>query len=346
MRNLLSRLFGGTSPTAKSLRHAAEAAEIARLQGIANEPPPPGEGWRCGAQDSEGKWTVWNGARKIASFWDENDAAAWARLQNADKGPLNPAMREDGKYCVNCGSHETDESLKARGYVSCCPERYAIPELWHVTDGRLATGQFHLWQPVMGLETLTDDSWADRPDAQHEADHRNLLAFRNVVLKPAALAMGGQNSGFRPSTPEMSGYVEALDATRPAQATGKWPWEVADESGASAGFAVESLTDPLRETISNPRIVIEPKDPERARIPQSPALYMQVAGRIERPRAATLAEFLNVPIPDGVRQVVGPLKSPQDGNWWTFDRSGPVRGYTRKTNAQLAADRANNAPQT
>lgn len=344
MRNLLSRLLGGISPTGRALRHAHEAAEIARLSAI-NRDPPPGVGWRLAPQDSEGKWTVWNGPRPMASFWDENEAAEWARRMNRDPGRPNPVEREDGKYCVNCRSRETTDSLKARGYVSCCPERYEVLEAWQVTD-KLATGQFHLWRPADGLPSVTDDSWADRADAAHEADHRNLLAHRNVVVKPAALAMGGQNSGFRPSTPEMSGYVEALDSKRPAQATGKWPWEgeVTDESGASAGFSigaapvldVDDYTDPLalRAHISNPRIVIEPKTPR-------PLMGVNSEGREYR-----RAQFLNVPIPDGVRLVVGPLRSPDDGNWWTFDRSGPVRGYTRKTNAQLAADRANNAPQT
>lgn len=340
MRNLLARLFGGTSPTARSLRVAAEAAEVARLQGIANEPPPPGDGWRVGNQDSEGKWTVWRGPTKIAAFWDENEASEWARAQNQDPGRPNPVKREDGKYCVNCNNHDTDESLKARGYVSCCPERYVIPEAWHVTDSRLVTGNWHLWRPADGLPSIdADHSWPDHADAKHEADHRNLLEFRNVVVKPAALAMGGQNAGFRPSTPEMSGYVEALDATRPAQATGKWPWEVTDESGASAGFAVE----PVLVTESPPcQPYAEGGDERlRARVRQAVA-----DGLLSETPAEKLASFLDVPIPEGVRAVVGPRKSPQDGNWWVFTRSGPERGYTRKTNAQLAADRINNAPQT
>lgn len=342
MFNLKRWLLGGTS--ARAERQARIAAETARLQAIANEAPPPGEGWRCGPQDSEGKWTVWNGARKIASFWDENEAFEWARKNNTDKAAPLPVYRDDGKYCVNCGNHEPDDSLKARGYVSCCPERYVIPEAWCVTQSRLATGQWHLWRPLDGLESLdTEHGWVDRQEAQHEADHRNLLEFRNVVVKPAALAMGGQNAGFRPSTPEMSGYVEALDAKRPAQATGKWPWEATDESGQSPGFGVDvdDYTDPLalKVAISNPRIVIEPKDPDRARL-------RPLMGAASEGREIRRAQFLNVPIPEGVRQVVGPLRSPDDGNWWTFDRSGPVRGYTRKTNAQAAADRANNAPQT
>lgn len=277
MRNFLARLFGG--PSQSALAHAHRQAEIARLAAIAKEAPPPGEGWRVGDQDSEGKWTVWNGPRKIASFWDENEAAEWARAQNRDPGPPNPVHWEDGKYCVNCGSHETDDSLKARGYVSCCPERYVIPEVWHVTD-KLATGQYHLWRPLDGLETITDDSWADKADARHEADHRNLLAHRP---HPAALKEDLGDGVWRDVAPE--------------------------EAQAAAKAALRPLMGPASEG-----------------------------------RALRRADFLNVPIPDGVRMVVGPLKSPDDGNWWTFDRNGPVRGYTRKTNAQAAADRANNGP--
>lgn len=255
MRNLLSRLLGGAPPTGKALRAAHEAAEKARLEAI-NRDPPPGNGWRLAPQDSEGKWTVWNGPRPVASFWDENEAAEWARRKNADPRP-NPVQRDDGKYCVNCGSHETDESLKARGYVSCCPERYVIPETWHVSADRLATGHYHVWRPADGLPTITDDSWPEKAEAQRRADVLNLEAH------------------------------------------------IADN--------------------------LAPRSPD--------GVNLDKAGWAR-------AEFLNVPIPDGVRMVVGPRKSPDDGNWWTFDRSGPVRGYTRKTNARAAADRANNGPAT
>lgn len=326
MRNLLSRLFGGTSPTARSLRAAGETAEKARLLGIVNEEPPPGIGWRCGAQDSEGKWTVWAGARKVAAFWDENDAAEWARKQNADPRP-NKAEREDGKYCVNCGSRETDDSIKARGYVSCCPERYVIPEAWHVTGDRLVTGNWHLWRPADGLPSIdADHSWDDKADAQHEADHRNLLEFRNVVLKPAALA----------------GSPDATDAL----AYGLTAARIARDAQPVPGVY---NAEQLRGLVSNPKVVIEPKDPERARLPSPAPFSVEVGAALmshKDAQARRLSAFLDVPIPDGVRLVVGPLVSPQDGNWWTFSRSGPERGYTRKANAQLAADRANNAPQT
>jgi hypothetical protein len=292
MRNLLSRLLAGVTPTGRALRQAHEAAEIARLRGIANEPPPPGIGWRVGDQDSEGKWTVWNGPRKIAAFWDENDAAEWARKQNRDPGRPNPVQREDGKYCVNCGSRETDESLKARGYVSCCPERYVIAETWAVTADRLATGQFHLWRPADGLESITDGGWDERAGAQHEADHRNLLAHR-------------PHAAIRPTTPEMSAMVDAV-------------------APAPGVYSPEQIADPDAYMRRTPPALARPDWTER--------------------KAAALAAFIDVPIPDGVRMVVGPHKSPDDGNWWTFDRNGPVRGYTRKANAQAAADRANNGP--
>lgn len=271
----LSRLF--LTPSRKALAHAHEQAEIARLQSL-NRDPPPGNGWRLAPQDSEGKWTVWNGPRPVASFWDENEAAEWARQMNRDRQP-NPVQREDGCYCVNCGSRETDDSLKARGYVSCCPERYVIPEAWHVTGDRLATGNWHVWRPADGLPSIdADHSWPERADAQYEADYRNLLAVSPVP-------MGGQNSGFRPDG-RLNLYYRDVEHVR---TTAKTPAE---------------------------------RDYDR------------------------LAPFLNVRIPEGVRMVVGPIKSPDDGNWWTFDRSGPVRGYTRKSNAQAAADRANNAPPT
>lgn len=274
MKSLLARLLGGVSPTGRALRTAHENAERARLSAI-NRDPPPGNGWRLAPQDSEGKWTVWNGPRPVASFWDENEAAEWARQMNRDPRP-NPVDREDGKYCVNCGSRQTDESLKARGYVSCCPERYVIPEEWHVSADRLATGQFHLWRPAFGLDSMeTTTGFVDREEAKHEANHRNLLAHR-------------PHAAMAPTTPEMADVVEAIQ--------------------------------------------------------NSPEPY--VARALHDAKAEALATFIDVPIPDGVRAVVGPHRSPADGNWWVFDRGGPVRGYTRKTNAQLAADRINNAPQT
>lgn len=337
MRNLLSRLLGGISPTGRALRHAHEAAEKARLSAI-NRDPPPGNGWRLAPQDSEGKWTVWSGPRPMASFWDENEAAEWARRMNRDPGRPNPVEREDGKYCVNCRSHETDESLKARGYLSCCPERYVIPEAWAVTD-KLATGQFHLWRPADGLPSVTDDSWADRADAAHEADHRNLLEFRNVALKPAALA----------------GSPDAADAL----AFGLTAAKLAQETGEEVYTLRPYQAEALRELISNPKVKIEPKviresPPCQAVADEGGAsagfgisqAAMAGISAHKDAQARRLADFLAVEVPDGVRLVVGPLKSPQDGNWWTFDRSGPVRGYTRKTNAQAAAERANNAPQT
>ncbi len=286
MRNFLSALFGG--PSKRALAHAHTAAEKARLQAI-NRDPPPGNGWRLAPQDSEGKWTVWNGPRPMASFWDENEAAEWARKQNRDPGRPNPVEREDGKYCVNCRSRETTDSLKARGYVSCCPERYVIPEAWAVTD-KLATGQFHLWRPAGGLETITDDSWADQADARHEADHRNLLAHRPHAAEIYVSTPGGPSNPFH-----TTGFVQVEGEPRPPKATGEWAtvWDRA---------AAEVRPD--------------------------------------------LAEFLSVAIPAGLKVTVGPCKHPTLGNWWTFDASGPVKGYTRKSNAQAAADRANNAPQT
>jgi hypothetical protein len=272
--SFLSRLFGG--PSKRALAHAHEQAEIARLRAI-NSEPPPGVGWRVADQDSEGKWTVWNGPRPVCSFWDENEAAAYARRQNRDPGRPNPVMREDGKYCVNCGSHETDDSLKARGYVNCCPERYVIPEVWHVSADRLATGQFHLWRPVDGLESMSDTGHDTHAAAQKDADARNIALHRE-----------------------------------------------AQRAAADNGYAPEQIADP---------------DAYMRRTP--PAL----PDWTER-RAAARAAFVDVPIPDGLRAVVGPHKSPDDGNWWVFDRGGPVRGYTRKTNAQAAADRLNNASQT
>lgn len=349
MRNFLAALFGG--PSKRALAHAHEQAEIARLKGL-NREPPPGDGWRLAPQDSEGKWTVWNGPRPMASFWDENEAAEWARRQNRDPGRPNPVDRDDGKYCVNCGSHEMDDSLKARGYVSCCPERYVIPELWHVTADRLATGNWHLWRPDEGLPSITDDSWADKADARHEADHRNLLAFRNAVVKPAALA----------------GSPDAADALAYGLTAAKLA--ATDESGHSPGFGVEwkHAPDPRTRHVADAAPATEwdgvepPRDLGRFNcrgdyvVPQPEAIHESppcqsfvpgvLAGPVSEGRALRRADFLNVPIPDGVRQVVGPIRSPDDGNWWTFDRNGPVRGYTRRTNAQAAAERANNAPQT
>lgn len=303
MSKFLRRLLAGVSPTGRALRQAHEAAEVARLSAI-NRDPPPGEGWRVADQDSEGKWTVWNGPRPVASFWDENDAAAMARRNNQDPRP-NPVHRDDGKYCVNCGSHETDASLKARGYVSCCPERYVIPEVWEVSAGRLATGEYHLWKPGEGLPTVTDDSWPERADAQAVADRRNRLA--QIVPAPGVY----RPDQGKPTTPEMADVVDAIrNSPEPYVARA-----LHDAQTRGTSVTTGRLTGPTPE--------------ERARY-----------------KAEAKAEFLNVPVPDGLRMVVGPHKSPDDYLWWTFDRSGPVRGYTRKSNAQAAADRANNAPQT
>lgn len=299
--SLLSRLLGG--PSAKALAHAHEQAEVARLSAI-NRDPPPGEGWRVADQDSEGKWTVWNGPRPIASFWDENEAAEWARGKNADPIP-NRETWDDGKYCVNCGSHETDDSLKRRGFVSCCPERYVIPESWTVTADRLATGQFHIWR-APELPTITDDGWPERADAQAEADRRNLKLHR----AHAAIAT---------SQPEHPGPdPETLAATRTA------PFPNHDNRPVIVG---------------NPDKRFLPYD--RTHLDERTAPVGRILTKQER-----LAEFLDVPIPEGVRAVVGPRKSPDDGNWWVFTRAGPYRGYTRKANAQAAAERVNNAPQT
>jgi len=173
LRKLFNRLWG---PSPAALAYAHEQAEIARLKGIANEPPPAGNGWRVGDMDSEGKWTVWNGPARIAAFYDADTATAWARAQNTDKPTGKPIQRDDGKYCVNCGSTETDASVKARCYHSCCPERQIIPQLWHVSDGPLATGKWHLWQPGAGLESLERHGWGDMQGARLECDRRNLLA--------------------------------------------------------------------------------------------------------------------------------------------------------------------------
>lgn len=325
MRNLLSRILGGASPTGKALRAAHEAAEKARLEAI-NRDPPPGNGWRLAPQDSEGKWTVWNGPRPICSFWDENEAADYARRMNRD-AQRNPVQRDDGKYCVNCGSHETDESLKARGYVSCCPERYVIPEAWAVTADRLATGNYHVWRPADGLPSIdADHSWPERADAQHEADHRNLLEFRPEAMDAwARLASVAQ-----PRAPERSG--EPLRVADLAEGLTAAKLAVTDESGHSSGFGVALGVPPVLDVD-----LVTESPPCQMAAPRPDWTERQAAAR-ER--------FLDVPIPDGVRAVVGPYKSPDDGNWWTFDRSGPVRGYTRKTNAQAAADRANNGPAT
>lgn len=238
MKSFLARLFGGPSRAALATAH--EAAEIARLEAIANEPPPPGDGWRMGDQDSEGKWTVWRGPRKMAAFWDENDAAEWARTMNTDATPNR--QLSDSHYCVVCGSRETSESIKARGYVACCPERLFIPQLWHVSDGPLATGLWHLWRPDQDLPSLERDGYKTQFEAQVEADNRNMAAFN------------------------------------------------------------------------------------RARRDH---------------KSQALAQFLDVPIPPGVKLVVGPLPSPDNGLWYTFNTRGPYRGYIRKKNAQAAADRAN-----
>lgn len=172
MKGLLGRLLGG--PSQKALAKAHETAEIARLQAIANEPPPPGNGWRVGDQDSEGKWTVWRGDRKIAAFWDENEAAEWARVMNADP-VVNPVL-SDSHYCVNCHS---------RDVAACCPQRVWIAELWRVSDGALADGLWHIWRPDMDLRSLIG-TWETQEAAQREADRRNREARRTGADGPLA----------------------------------------------------------------------------------------------------------------------------------------------------------------
>lgn len=292
---ILARLFNG--PSTGALAHAHEQAEIARLKDL-NRDPPPGEGWRVAPRDSEGKWTVWKDARPIASFWAEHEAADMVvRLTGRAPETL------DGEYCVNCGSHATDAALEARGKVSCCPERHVIPEVWKVTDSRLATGQWHVFRPADGLDTITDDGWDLRIGAQIEADQRNRAA-EMLRLQSA------------PQSPDgVDALAYGLTAARLAQ-TDVRRWAAPDRYE-------EALA---RATVDHQRTVAG------APVQAPPPVGYDAKGA-----------FLSVTLPDGVKAVVGPLRNPEDGKWYTFDRAGPMRGYSHRSDANRAAKRINDA---
>lgn len=290
----LRRLFGG--PSKAALAHAHEQAEIARLKGI-NRDPPPGEGWRVAPQDSEGKWTVWKDDRPIASFWREFEAADMVVRLNG-----RPAGTLDGEYCVMCGSRETLEAIQGRGHVSCCPERRIVREVWTVTGEKLATGQWHIFKPAEGLDTITDDGWLTRAEAQNEADRRNL---REALIR-----------------------VDFADLEANVMAD------------LSEGLTAAKLARPFADT-RQPEDVVR-LDPYVERATQR-AAGLDFTPAIREIRE-TKAEWLNVTIPEGVKAVVGPLRNPDDGKWYTFDRAGPMRGYSHRSDANRAARRINAAP--
>lgn len=289
MRSFLARLFGRPVPPP-------------------SETPPPGDGWRCGFSGVDpAPWTVWNGPTRVAAFPTFMQAQDYARRQNIDAGTPAPVLDPE-RYCAVCGSRETAVSLRARGFPSCCPDRYFIRRVWAVTADPVGDPpRFRLWRPADGLETLTLESWANRRHAQAVADVRNKEAARATLER-----------ALEPKLEGREGVAIVDDHAHAPVSAVVIPRALSDEELAT-------VTAPAA-----PEIVAHP----------GPVRWPMGSGAVRM--SDPLSAFLDVAIPPDCKYVVGPLPHPKTGKWHVFDRYGPrPEGYTAKTNAHRAARRLN-----
>jgi len=205
------------------------------------------------ARDAEPEKDCWDtetgeeepGASKFASDWawsDYHDKANAALQALRDAISAHPAGQSTGLgavlECTGCGSRESIESIRARGFMSCCPERKMQPAPDSTRTGPVGTeeGARALWAAYTSArygEPDPSNKWDTRlPEGQREY-------WREVYR--ASLAA-------RPAAPEAQGAWRERAATEIDTIAQQW----STEGDADGRAYAKTLAAILRAEIPAP----------------------------------------------------------------------------------------------